>query len=140
MTSRKVGTASASRPSGAILRPLNAFIENDERHIADGVRGVGHVVFEIPHLFEVAVVGQDHGRAAELFDLVEDFSDAGIDGLGGLDRRREHAGVADHVRVGKVDDDDIVLAAIEPLENLIADSNGAHLGLEGRRSGPSARG
>ncbi len=37
-------------------------------------------------------------------DGLDDLPEAAIDGLDRLDRRLDHAGVADHVGVGEVDD------------------------------------
>ena len=127
MTSRMVGTTSASRPGH--LAAFEFFIEDDKRHIADGVGGVRHIVFEIPHPFKIAVVGQDHGAAAQLLDLVEDLADAGIDGLGGL-TAASSTPVWPTIRGWRIADDDIILAAVEPFENHIADLMGAHLRLE----------
>ncbi len=69
-----------------------------------GVRAAGGGVDE--HL-GVAVVGGDEQASAALFDRLIDAVELGVDGLDGADGGFELAGVADHVGVGEVDDDDV---------------------------------
>jgi hypothetical protein len=58
----------------------------------------------------------------------ENPADALVDDFDGLDGRREDAGVADHVAVGEVDDDEVVVAGVDSADDFIADAGGAHLG------------
>ena len=70
---------------------------------------MGAVLFRLPHLVGVAVVGRDEGLAADLVDGGEEDAEAAVDRFAGLADRGEVAGVADHVRVGVVDDDEAEL-------------------------------
>ena len=54
---------------------------------------------------------------------------AGIHSLN-ADSSLEHAGVADHIAVCKVQDDHIVLAALDALNALGSDFGSTHLGLQ----------
>ena len=65
----------------------------------------GWPVSRVAHHLEVAVVGGDQQRAAGVAHRRRDRADRDVDRLGGLDRRGEVAGVADHVRIGDVADD-----------------------------------
>ncbi len=55
--------------------------------------------------------------------------EAAVDGLDRLHRRRQHAGVTDHVGIGEVDQDEGVVALVELLEQRARQRLGAHLGL-----------
>ncbi len=52
---------------------------------------------------------------------VHHLAHAGVHGLHGLDGSVKHAGVAHHVAVGEVQDDDVILAALDALHALVAD-------------------
>ena len=58
-----------------------------------------------------------------------------------VDRRVPHAGVADHVRVGEVGDDEVVAARFDGLDEGVGDADRAHRGLEvvGRDAAGSGR-
>ena len=58
------------------------------------------------------------------------FLDGSVHGLYGLHSGLKDAGVADHVAVGEVQDDDIILAALDPLLALCSDLRSAHLRLQ----------
>ncbi len=82
------------------------------------------------HLLAVAVIGGDQERAARGAHGRGDGADAGVHRLDGVDGRVELAGVADHVGVGEVDEDEVVLAALDGRHHLVRDAQRAHLGLE----------
>ena len=75
------------------------------------------------------VGGQDH-LAAGGQHRVDHLAGALVHGLHGLDGGVKHAGVAHHVTVGKVQDDHVILAALDPLDALLGHLGGAHLGLQ----------
>ena len=95
-----VGATSARIPSPSSASAPGG---DDERHRVERVRGVGRAVL-LEHLVGVAVVGGDDARAALGVDRLDDPAEALVDGLDRRDRRLDHAGVADHVGVGEVDD------------------------------------
>ena len=66
------------------------------------------VAIGVAHLLDVAVVGGDDQRPAGGDRRVDDPPEAGIDDLGRGDRGVPHAGVADHVGVRVVGDDEVV--------------------------------
>ena len=78
----------------------------------------------------VAVVGGEQHLAARGQHRADDPARALVHGLDGLDRRLEHAGVAHHVAVGKVQDDDVVFAALDAPHALVGHEVGAHFGLQ----------
>ena len=68
---------------------------------------------------------------ASLFeDCLRHTSYAGIHGFDGLNGCFHHAGVPDHVTVGKIEHDDIVFTAVYALHNPVGDLTRAHLRLE----------
>ena len=64
----------------------------------------------VEHLLEIAVVGADQHLAAGREDRVGQSAERDIDRFDRLDRRGFDAGVADHVRVRDVADDEIELS------------------------------
>ncbi len=56
----------------------------------------------------VPVVGDHERNAARPLDRLDHAAEAVVGRLHRLDDRRDHAGVADHVRVREVDDDEAV--------------------------------
>ncbi len=109
-------------------------VEDDQGNVADRVRRVRAVGRAVDHLLEVPVVGGDDRCAAHALDLVEDFADALVHRLGGLDRGVQIARVAHHVRIGEVDDHHIVLVGIETLQHDVRHFIRAHLGFQIVRS------
>ena len=62
----------------------------------------------LEHVVAVAVIGGDQTGPASVADGGDHVAEAGVDRLDRGDRRRDDAGVADHVRVGEVDDPEVV--------------------------------
>jgi hypothetical protein len=84
----------------------------------------------IDHQFGIAVIGGDQQRPALGEDGIGDLSKAGIDRLDRLDRRREHAGVADHVGIGEVQHEEVVLPALDRGDDLARQLRRRHLRLQ----------
>ena len=84
----------------------------------------------VEHLVNVAVVGGDQALTAHLEDRVNDLAYAVVGRFDRLDGCLEHAGMADHVAVCEVQDDNIVLAGQDALDALLGDSRLAHLRLK----------
>ena len=76
------------------------------------------------------MVGSQENDAARVQHRVGDLAHALVNSLDGFDRCVKHAGVADHVAVGEVQDDDVVLAALNAGLALVGNLVGAHFGLE----------
>ena len=74
-----------------------------------------------------AVMSMD---AAVLLDGLVDAAELGVDGFDGADGGLHLAGVADHVGVGEVDDDDVEGGVGEGLDDGVGDAGGGHLGGE----------
>ena len=75
------------------------------------------------------VSGQE-SAAASVQHSGDDLLDSSVHSLNGLDSSLKDAGVADHIAVCEVQDDHIVLAALDALDALVSDLGGAHLRLE----------
>ena len=88
------------------------------------------IVVVVPHLIRVAVVCRDADLAADLADGIDEPSDAGIDRLDRLDDGRDDARMPDHVAVGIVEDDEVILAGLDRLDDLVRDLDRAHLRLQ----------
>lgn len=103
-------------------------VGHDEGDLVEGVRGLGGVLL-VEHLLGVAVVGGDEEGVAALLALLVDLADGGV-GLGaGNDGGVVDTGVADHVGRGKVVHEELELALLDALTELVGDGHGAHLGL-----------
>ena len=102
-----VGARSRSAPCAQ--RRLAADV--DQRHRPDRVLRVRLRRRRIEHLFEIAVVGGDQHLAAGSRDRRGRAAERDVDRFDRLDRGRRDAGVADHVGVGEVADDEIEVAA-----------------------------
>lgn len=92
-----------------------------------GMSGVGRAI-EVAHGFAVAVVGGDEELTTEGEDFFADFGDALVDGFAGFDGGIDDAGVTDHVGVGEVEDDEVVVA--ELVEDGFGDFGGGHFRFE----------
>ena len=84
----------------------------------------------LAHLVGVAVVGSQQNLTTGGQNRVDDLAGAGVHSLNGLHSGLEDAGVTDHVAVGEVQDDHVVLAALDALDALVGNLEGAHLGLQ----------
>ena len=72
----------------------------------------------------------DHRNAAHLLNGINGLADTAVDCLNRRNRRVKDTGVSDHVAVCIVQDDDVELAALDLLDNLVAYQISAHLRLE----------
>ena len=90
------------------LLALEAVVDDDQLDVVGRVGRVRAAGGGVDHLLAVAVVGGDDRDAALPLDRVQDPADADVDVLDRLDRGGEHAGVADHVAVGEVHDEQVV--------------------------------
>ena len=102
----------------------------DERHRVGGMRRVRLAGFIVEHLLGVAVIGGDEQLAARGLHRLENTPEAPVHRLDGLYRGVEIAAVADHVGIGVVADDDVVLIVAHRLHDLVGHLRRAHLGLE----------
>ncbi len=104
--------------------------EQEQRHRIGGVRGMRPAGLGIAHHLAIAVVGGDDQRAAGALDGVGDAPEPGVDRLHRLDRRRQAAGVADHVGIGVVQDDQVVLAGVDRGDDLVGQFRRRHFRLQ----------
>ena len=91
--------------------------------------GVGGHAVVVHHALGIAVVGGNEGHAAHGAGGFHHLAHALVHSLhsdaGGL----IDAGVAHHVAVGEVEDNDVIRAALNPLDGLRGHLTGAHVGL-----------
>src|SRR5690606_34736017 len=102
----------------------------DEGYGLTGVGGMRLPGTGIGHLFDVAMVSGDQRFAADLVQRGLDAAYALVQAFHGLDRGLEHPGVANHVAVGVVDDNDVVTLLLDGLDNAVGDLGGAHFWLQ----------
>src|SRR5699024_10871687 len=114
----------------AAVPQLHVGAHDVEGHQIGSVGGVGSDPVVVQHPVGVAVVGGDEGHAAHLGGGLHHLAHALVHGLHGLHSGVKHAGVTHHVAVGEVEDDDVVLAALDALNGLLGDLGGAHRGLQ----------
>ena len=67
-------------------------------------------------------------RCRRLLDGLVDAAELGVDGFDGADGGLHLAGVADHVSVGEVDDDDVEGGVVDGFDDGVGDAGGGHLG------------
>ena len=96
-------------------------------HKVGGVRGVRRAV-RIAHLLAISVVGSDDTFAAEIEKLRDDAGDTFVHGLHGFDSRIDNPGVPDHVWIGKVKNDQIIIRHAR--EDLVGHFARAHFWLK----------
>ena len=84
----------------------------------------------VDHLLAVSVIRADEHLAADLLQGFHCASHTGVNGLHRFDSRFDHAGVSNHIRVRKVDDDHIVLSGQDGFGKTVADFRCAHLRLK----------
>jgi hypothetical protein len=104
--------------------------DEEEGDGVGGVGGVGATGEGVDEELGVAVVGGDDPVGVVLADGGVDAAELGVDGFYGADGGFELAGVADHVGVGEVDDDDVEGGVGEGADDGVGDALGGHLGGE----------
>lgn len=109
--------------------PALGGVGHDEGHLVGGVAGLGLTVGEL-HLLGVAVVRGDEEDVALLLAAIEDLANGLVGGRAADNGSLVHAGVANHVRGGKVVHDEGELLLGETLDNLVGNAIGGHLGGE----------
>ena len=65
----------------------------------------------LEHVIGVPVVGGDQADATGVLNRLHHPPETAVDGLDRLHGRLDHSGVADHVRVGEVDDPEAEVAS-----------------------------
>jgi hypothetical protein len=75
----------------------------------------------------VAVIGGDEEVSSVLTDGVVDAAQFPIDCFDCTDGGFDLAGVADHVGVGEVDDDDVEGCVVDGFDDGVGDAGGGHL-------------
>ena len=84
----------------------------------------------IHQLLHISMVCTDEHCAVCFFDGLHSSSHTGVHSLHRLDSRVLHSRMAHHIRVGKVNDDHVILSGANGLHQLIAHRRGAHLRLK----------
>ena len=82
------------------------------------MRRVRTYTISFEHLLGVSVVGRDQCHASVSADRLDDLAQAFVGCLDGFHRGGDGSCVADHVRVGQVQDREAIAVAIEPLERI----------------------
>src|SRR5262249_32094358 len=102
-------------------------VHQDEGDRVGGVISVGGFSDGIDYGLRVAVIGADDPGAVLPAQRLIDRGQAPINHFDGARRRLELAGVADHIRVGEIHDDDIEIARVDRLHDHVSDAGRAHL-------------
>ena len=92
-----------------------------------GVRGIGRAV-GISHLFAIAVVGGDNAFAVELKQFRNNPAATFIYRLDRFNAGFHNPGVPDHIRIGKVEDDEVKFVQVR--EKIVRYPERAHFGLQ----------
>ena len=100
-----------------------------ERHGVRRVRGVGLAGRRVLHQLAVAVVRRDEERPALGARRLDHLPQRQVDRLHRRHRGVHHSGVADHVGVREVHEDEVELVALDRADHRVADGGRAHLRL-----------
>ncbi len=106
------------------------WIDENERDRVGCMRGMRLSGLGIAHHLDVAMIGGDQQRTACALDRPRETPETKVDRLDRLDRRLEVAGMADHIGVGVVEDDDLEAAGRDRFEQPVGDFEGGHLGFQ----------
>ncbi len=87
-------------------------------------------VLLVDQLLRIAVVCADEHLSVHFLHCVHRSAHAFVHRFDSLDRRRFHAGVSYHIRIGKVDDDHVIGSGLDRLHQLVAYFICAHLRLQ----------
>ena len=82
------------------------------------------------HHLAIAVIGCQEHAAACLAQGRLDLADSAIDRFHGFDCRFQAAGMADHIGVGEIADDQIVFAALDGADQLFGQLRRGHFRLQ----------
>ncbi len=104
--------------------------DGEQRYGLRRVVGVRLARLLVHHPLAVAVVGGDDGHAALGVDGRHQPPGALVHRLDRLDGRLQNAGVADHVGIGEVDQHEVVVAFVDPPDDLVHQQPSAHLRLK----------
>src|SRR5690606_4982253 len=112
-----------------LRRSLAGHVDQHDPDWIGGVRRMRPVRLRIPHLFAVAMVGGDQDCGIRRRARLEHPPELLVDGFHGPDRGLQHPGMADHVRIGIVADEQVVLLRFQRREQHVRDSRRTHLRL-----------
>ena len=101
---------------------------DQERHRVRGVRRVRSVRCRVDHQLTVAVVRRDEQGDAGLLGATQHAGETLVHGFARLHRRAQHAGVADHVAVGIIAEDEVMLFRLDGFAEHVRDAGRAHFG------------
>ena len=65
--------------------------------------------YRVDHALAVAVIGRDNGDSVFAQDGIHQFAGAAIDGGDRFDGGGQAAAMPDHVRIGEVDQDEVIV-------------------------------
>ncbi len=117
---------------GAVGAETKLFVfsaHDDERHRIRGVRGVRTTCDRINQHFGIAVVGGDEHSSTFAAHGGFNLGQAGIDSFDRSDGGLDFARVADHIRIGEVDDHDGKASLLHRLHHGVRDSLCGHFRL-----------
>ncbi len=118
-----VGETTVLDGSGVVVRHVDA------RYWVEGVCGVWCAVW-VDGVVGIAVVGDDDSLVTGGLGSLDDLAYAVVYGYYGLGDGVVHTGVAYHVAVGEVNDDEVVLVLLDGVNQLVLHLVGGHLWLE----------
>ena len=125
-----VGKARDGASMSGINDEVTTLLAIDDEEV-DGVGGVaGHTSASlVDHLLDVAVIGSDDADTLLSKDDGNNTRELVINDFKSLLAALDVASVADHIRVGIVDTDPLVLLGLESSDELVSDLLSLHLGV-----------
>ena len=105
----------------AVVERGNVFrtVDQHRLHVADGVRGIGLAGFFVDHFFRVAVIGGNQQRSVNVFDGLDHSAQALVNRGHRFQSRFHNAGMADHVAVGEIADDDVEFLLFDGVNQMV---------------------
>src|SRR5690606_9635155 len=118
------------RQNAIIVQFIITFANHKQRYRANRVIGVRLPGHKVNHALTIAMIGGDNSNAAFLQHLLYQPAHTLIHRFHSLDRRFQRTRVPDHVRVGKVNQDKIVVVCFQPFQRSGCEFISAHFRLE----------
>jgi len=84
----------------------------------------------VDHHLGIAVIGSDKALRAGLPDDISNLTETGINRFGRRDRRRVDAGMANHIAIREIADNEVVFAAANCRDKPVGNQRSAHFRLE----------
>ena len=114
------------RQNAAIAQFPVFAVNHEEGDRTARVPGVRPAAAQVDHSFAIAMIGRDDGDAAFCQHRIHQMAGALVHAFHGGDGGGQGTGVANHVRIGEIDEQEIVVDGRKPAQRSLGEGSGAH--------------